>query len=79
VTWSRSSSADAKHSDCPLTQGFLRNLGDIGEDEADSRDKKEFEGNLLPCVGSTLRKSREAGVSTAVLELPSSVSMKEKS
>jgi hypothetical protein len=79
VTWSRSSSADAKHSDCPLTQVFLRNLGDIGEDAADSRDKKEFEGNLFPCAGSTLRKSREAGVSTAVLELPSFVSMKEKS
>jgi hypothetical protein len=60
---------------------FFRNLGDTGEDAVDSRDKKEFEGNLPPCAGSTPRKSREAGVFTAVtvLELPSSVSMKEKS
>ena len=48
VTCLRSSSADAKHSDCSELLPFLRNLEDIGEGAADSRVKNEFGVVNLP-------------------------------
>lgn len=76
VTWSRSSSADGKHSDCSERLEPLRSLGDIGEGAAESKVKKEFEATLPLSAVSPSRRSREAA-STTVLELLSSVSIKE--